>query len=156
MHVTQEATLAAPDCIFCAICAGEEQARTVYEDDVVVVFMALNAINPGHVLVVPRKHAVGLEDLDGAAGTRVWSVAQDMARALRRSSLNCQGINLMVCDGTAAFQSVFHFHLHIIPRHSGDAWVMDGTEVPTRERSLLEADAQAIRDCLAKTSPRVL
>jgi len=117
----------------------------VYEDDTVVAFMDLNPVTPGHLLVVPRGHAVGLEDLDRAVGAHVWAVAHDMSRALRRSSLRCEGINLFLCDGEVAFQSVFHVHLHVIPRYAGDGWTLTGESV-RRERSLLESEAQAIKE----------
>jgi histidine triad (HIT) family protein len=122
----------------------------VHEDETVVVFMDLNPVTRGHVLVVPREHAVGLEDLDRATSAHVWSVGHDMARALRRSSLGCEGINVLLCDGEVAFQTVFHFHLHVIPRYAGDGWILK-PEAPQRERSLLDSDAQAIKDAIAST-----
>ena len=73
-----------------------------------------------------------------------------MARALRRSDMRCEGINVFLCDGEVAFQTVFHFHLHVIPRYEGDGW----TTIPEseeRERSLLGSDAQAIKDAIAAT-----
>jgi diadenosine tetraphosphate (Ap4A) HIT family hydrolase len=139
---------AAHGCIFCAIVAREAEASVVFEDETVVVFMDLNPVTPGHLLVVPRRHAVGLEDLDQTTSAHVWSVGHDMAHALRRSSLRCEGINVLLCDGEAAFQTVFHFHLHVIPRHAGDGWTLKA-ESPTRERPLLDSDAQAIRDAIA-------
>lgn len=102
----------------------------------------------GHLLVVPRKHVVGLEDLDGATSSQVWSVGHDTARALRRSSLRCEGINILLCDGEVAFQTVFHFHRHVIPRYLGDGWTIVPDEVE-RERSLLDSDARAIKDAIA-------
>lgn len=124
----------------------------MYEDDVVVAFMDLNPVTPGHLLVVPRKHAVGLEDLDRATSAHVWSVGHDMARALRRSSVRCEGINVFLCDGAVAFQTVFHLHLHVIPRHEGDGWTLTA-ESRERERSLLDRDARAVRDALTQTEP---
>ncbi len=112
--------------------------------------MDLNPVTPGHLLVVPRKHAVGLQDLDGATGAHVWSVAHRLARALRRSSLRCEGINMLVCDGEAAFQTVFHFHLHVIPRYAGDGWTIE-PDTQARQRSLLDRDARAIRSAIAST-----
>ncbi|MBX3093143.1 MAG: HIT family protein [Cryobacterium sp.] len=146
--MTQDAASTAQECVFCGIAAGRAEASVVYEDDRVVAFMDLNPVTPGHLLVVPRKHAVGLEDIDEATGAHVWSVGHAMARALRRSAMRCEGINVFLCDGEAAFQTVFHFHLHVIPRHAGDGWaiVPDTTE---RARPLLESDAQAIRDAVA-------
>lgn len=135
-------------CIFCAIAAGEAEASLVHEDDTVLVFMALHPVVPGHLLVVPRRHVVGLEDIDAATSAHVWAVGHEMARALRRSDLRCEGINVFLCDGDAAFQSVFHFHLHVIPRYVGDSWKLLVEEVE-RERRLLDAEARAVRDALA-------
>ena len=148
--MTQSATSAPQGCIFCEIVARRAEASVVYEDETVVVFMDLNPVTPGHLLVVPCEHAVGLEDLDGATSAHVWSVGHDMARALRRSSIGCEGINVLLCDGEVAFQTVFHFHLHVIPRYAGDGWILKA-ESPERERSLLDSDAQAIKDAIAPT-----
>ena len=138
------------ECIFCAIVAGRADASVVHQDETVVVFMDLNPVTPGHLLVVPRVHAAGLEDLDGATSAHVWTVGHDMARALRRSRLGCEGINVLLCDGEVAFQTVFHFHLHVIPRYAGDGWTLT-PEPQERDRSLLDSDARAIRDALAPT-----
>jgi len=151
--MAQWATSAARGCIFCAIAARQAEADVVHEDETVVVFMDLNPVTPGHLLVVPRKHAVGLEDLDRATSAHVWSVGHDMARALRRSRLGCSGINILVCDGETAFQTVFHFHLHVIPRYAKDGWTIKA-EPPERERSLLHREAQAIKDAIAATDRR--
>ena len=64
--------------------------------------------------------------------------------------MRCEGINVVLCDGEAAFQTVFHFHLHVIPRHAGDGWTLK-PDPPERERSLLDSDAQAIKDADAST-----
>ena len=135
------------ECIFCAIAARQAQASVVYEDETVVAFMDLNPVTPGHLLVVPRTHAVGLEDLDSATSAHVWSVGHDMARALRRSDVGCEGINVLLCDGEVAFQTVFHFHLHVIPRYAGDGWTII-PESAERERWLLDRDAQVIRNAV--------
>jgi histidine triad (HIT) family protein len=150
MATTDGGSGAEPSCVFCAIVARQSEASVVHEDETVVAFLDLNPVTPGHLLVVPRKHAVGLEDLDGATAAHIWSVGSDMARALRRSRMRCEGINLLVCDGEAAFQTVFHFHLHVIPRFAGDRWTLTA-EPPERARSLLDRDAQAIRDAIAST-----
>ena len=138
-------------CVFCAIAAQQAEASVVYEDETVVAFMDLNPVTPGHLLVVPREHAVGLEDLDGVTSAHVWSVGHDMARALRRSDMRCQGINVLVCDGEVAFQTVFHFHLHVIPRYEGDGWTII-PETAERDRSLLDGDAEAIKRAIASTA----
>ena len=146
--MTENTTSASPGCIFCAIVARQAEASVAYEDETVVAFMALRPVTPGHLLVVPRKHAVGLEDLDGATSAHVWSVGHHMSRALRRSGMRCEGINVFVCDGEVAFQTVFHFHLHVIPRYAGDGWTISPDE-GARERSLLDSDAYAIKDAIA-------
>lgn len=135
------------ECIFCAIAAGRAEASLVYEDATVVVFMALHPVVPGHLLVVPREHAVGLEDIDPVTSAHVWSIGHEVSRALRRSGMRCEGINVFLCDGEAAFQTVFHFHLHVIPRYAGDGWTILPDEVE-RERSLLDGEAQVIRDAI--------
>jgi diadenosine tetraphosphate (Ap4A) HIT family hydrolase len=149
--MTEAPTAPEHECVFCAIVAGQAEASLVHEDETAVVFMALHPVVRGHLLVVPRTHAVGLEDLDGVTSAHVWSVGHYMARALRRSGMPCQGINVFLCDGEAASQTVFHFHLHVIPRYAGDGWTILPDEVE-RERSLLDSDAQAIRDAIASTS----
>ena len=143
-------TSAAQECIFCAIVAGRAEASVVFADETVVAFMDLNPVTRGHLLVVPRQHAVGLEDLDGATSAHVWSVGHDMSLALRRSRIRCEGINVLVCDGEVAFQTVPHFHLHVIPRYAGDGWNII-PETMQRRRSLLDNDAQAIKDAVAST-----
>jgi len=140
----------AQGCSFCAIAARQPEASVVHEDETVVAFMDLTPVTPGHLLVVPRRHAVGLEDIDRATSAHVWSVGHDMARALRRSRLGCEGINVLLCDGEVAFQTVFHFHLHVVPRYAEDGWTIKA-ESRERERSLLDSDAQAIEDAIAST-----
>lgn len=73
-----------------------------------------------------------------------------MARALRRADMHVEGINVLLCDGEVAFQTVFHLHLHVIPRYTGDGWTIIPDSVG-RERSLLDSDAQAIKDAIALT-----
>ncbi|MFP3465554.1 HIT family protein [Leifsonia sp. SIMBA_070] len=134
-------------CVFCTIAAGDVDASRVYEDEVVVAFMDTNPVTPGHLLVVPREHAVGFEDVDDATSTHVWRIGHQIARALRRSSISSDGINMFVADGEAAFQTVFHFHLHVIPRSPGDGWSINAVS-HRRDWSLLESDAAAIREAI--------
>lgn len=142
------APTATPGCIFCAIVGRQAQAFVVHEDEDVVAFMDLHPVAPGHLLVVPRAHAAGLEDLDEAVGAHVWSAGRDLARALRRSRLGCKGINFLVCDGEAASQTVFHFHLHVIPRYAAGEWALP-PDPPEAEPAALQRNAQAITDALA-------
>jgi histidine triad (HIT) family protein len=139
---------AAQDCIFCAIAARQREASVVYEDEVVVVFMDLNPVTPGHLLVVPRAHTVGLEDLDEEIGRHAWAVGHRMGKALRRSGLRCEGINVFLADGEVAFQEIFHFHLHVFPRYAGDGFTINANWAE-RSRDLLDAEAEAIKTAVA-------
>ena len=103
-----------------------------FADDRVVAFMDLGAVTPGHVLVVPRLHAAGLEDLDEETSVHVWRIGHRIGRALRRSGLRCEGVNVFLADGEAAFQEIFHFHLHVFPvsRVTASASARTGRPVP--------------------------
>lgn len=137
------------ECVFCAIVAGEAEASVVHSDDRVVAFMDLGAVTPGHVLVVPRLHAVGLEDLDEGTSTHVWRIGHRVGRALRRSGLRCEGVNVFLADGEAAFQEIFHFHLHVFPRFQGDSFRIDA-DWATRARHLLDDEARLVREGLRR------
>lgn len=116
------ANAGAAGCVFCDIVAGREAASVVHSGETVLAFLDIRPLTTGHLLVVPRAHAPYLADLDPAVGGNMFGVAQQMAAALRRSGLPCQGVNLFLADGEAAFQEVFHVHLHVIPRNPGDGF----------------------------------
>jgi len=133
-------------CVFCAIIAEQAPASVAFENDTVIVFADIAPVNPGHQLVVPKVHAVGLEDLDPATGAEMFRVAQRVARALRRSGLRCEGVNLFLADGAAAFQEVFHTHLHVLPRYRGDGFHLEtGQSTAAAYRAELDAVAAALR-----------
>ncbi len=119
-------------CLFCDIVAKPMPASVVFENDTVVVFSDIYPVNPGHQLVVAKDHAVGLDDLDPGAGCEMFRVAQQVARAIRRTDLRCEGINLFLADGEAALQEVFHIHLHVAP--------LPGRHLPTRLRTVDRRD----------------
>ncbi|MGV9657226.1 HIT family protein [Streptomyces koyangensis] len=131
-------------CLFCAIARGEAEASTVHEDERVVAFMDLQPVTPGHVLVVPKAHAAGFEDLPEELGAEVWRVAHRIGRGLRRSGLRCEGVNLFLADGAAAFQEIPHVHLNVFPRYAGDRFRLDA-DWQVRDRAELEATAGAVR-----------
>ena len=135
------------DCVFCNIIAGKSQATFVYQDDVVSAFMDLLPINSGHLLVIPNDHAVALKDLDPATGAHMWKVAQRAAAAIRDSDIKCEGVNLLLADGEAAGQEVFHTHLHVIPRYSGDQFGFKRTPKADRlaSREELEEVGEVLR-----------
>jgi histidine triad (HIT) family protein len=130
-------------CVFCEILAGRRPASFIYQDDDVAAFLDIRPLTPGHLLVVPRAHADRLETLDPAAGARVFSVAQQLAVALRRSGF-CQGTNLFLADGVMAGQEVFHVHLHVLPRTLGDGFGLRAIR-PRRAPDRAELDATAGR-----------
>lgn len=108
------------DCVFCRIVAGEAPATKVYEDDTLCAFLDIRPIARGHTLVVPKRHATELEDLDPDTGAELFRAGHRLALAIRRGGLAADGANLILNDGTAAFQTVPHVHLHVVPRRHGD------------------------------------
>jgi histidine triad (HIT) family protein len=110
------------DCIFCRILAGTLPATFVHRDDVCVAFMDIQPVNPGHLLVVPTRHAAHLADIDGELAGHLMRVAHRLAAALRLADVRCEGVNLFLADGAAAMQEVFHVHLHVFPRFKGDGF----------------------------------
>jgi histidine triad (HIT) family protein len=107
------------DCIFCQIVAGEIPAQIIDQDDHTVAFMDINPATRGHALVVPRRHARDLLDIDSAELAAVVVAAQRVA-ARMPERLGADGVNLLNACGPAAWQTVFHFHVHVIPRYEGD------------------------------------
>lgn len=110
------------ECVFCAITRGETPAHRVHEDELALAFLDINPVTPGHLLVVPKRHAAGLADLSNAENDAIFRAGRRLAAALRSSGLDCEGINYFLADGEAAFQEVFHVHLHIFPRFRGDSF----------------------------------
>ena len=110
------------DCVFCEIVAGHAPASIVFQDDRCCAFMDIQPVNPGHVLIVPVAHVAFLDDLDEETGAYLFTVAQRLSRALRRSGVRCEGVNFLLADGEAAGQEVFHVHLHVFPRFRNDGF----------------------------------
>jgi len=131
-------------CVLCDIAAGREEASPAYEDEHVIAIMDLAPVTPGHLLVFPRGHAESLEALDENLGARLFQVAHRLARALYRSGLPCAGVNMLLADGAAAFQEVFHVHLHVFPRTPGDGFRIDA-DWRRRDRAELDAAAEQVR-----------
>lgn len=110
---------AADGCIFCAIVEGRAPSRVVYQDDDAVAFLDINPIVEGHTLVVPRRHARDLHDCPPEDLAATARAAQAVARLLV-DRLGADGVNLLQASGAAAWQTVFHLHLHVLPRRLGD------------------------------------
>lgn len=118
-----------PDCLFCKIVAGEIPATKVDEDERTVTFMDINPGTRGHALVVPRNHARDLHDIDPEDLAAVGRAGQRLA-GRQRDVLGADGINLLNSCGEAAWQTVFHFHLHVVPRYAGDGLKLPWTPAP--------------------------
>jgi len=108
-----------PDCLFCKIVAGEIPATIVAEDERTIAFMDINPATRGHALVIPRAHVRDVHEIDPEDLKAVAAVAQQIA-AKARERLGADGVNLLNSNGSAAWQTVFHFHMHVIPRYEGD------------------------------------
>jgi histidine triad (HIT) family protein len=108
------------DCIFCAIIAGEVPAQIVDQDDRTVAFMDINPTTRGHALVVPRRHSRDLLEIEAEDLEATILAAQRLA-AKMPDRLGADGINLFNSCGSAASQTVFHFHIHVLPRYRGDS-----------------------------------
>ena len=138
-------TGAMSDCLFCRIVAGELPSTRVHEDDRVVALMDIFPATRGHVLVIPRAHAADLRDVAPDDLAAAAAAAQLLAgRAFDR--LGAAGVTVMQSNGAAAWQTVFHYHVHVIPRYDGDPlvlpWTPGGEPAPAEE---LEAIASAYR-----------
>jgi histidine triad (HIT) family protein len=122
------------ECIFCQIIEGKVAASVVHRDDVVMAFMDIRPVNTGHVLVVPLRHFAEMSDMDEETGMKLFQVTMRVQKSVRASGVRCEGINLFLADGEAAFQEVFHVHMHIIPRFRGDSFKIkaDWSRQPSR------------------------
>ena len=139
------------DCIFCAIVRGDAPATFVHQDDLVVAFLDIRPVQPGHLLVVPRAHAKLLPELEHRVLGRLWSVAIALDTVLRKSALPVEAVSVYVADGEAAGQEVAHVHIHLIPRRAHDGF---GFRFPPGygrqpQRAELETIAEGIRPQVA-------
>lgn len=112
------------DCIFCKIIKGEIPSFTVYEDDDFKVILDRFPAAPGHVLVIPKAHYSDMFELSEEAATKLYPLAKKIAKRIKEVT-GSEGINIVQNNGEAAGQSVYHFHLHIIPRKMGDGIILN-------------------------------
>ena len=136
----------ATDCVFCKIRDGELPSMRVYEDDHTLAIMDINPLNAGHCLVITKAHAPTLwdakpEDLQAAIAT-----AQKVAVALK-TAVKPDGLNMLQANGAAAFQSVFHYHLHLIPRWNNDGKGFDWPVV-AGDRAQIQTIGERLREAL--------
>jgi histidine triad (HIT) family protein len=129
--------MAHEDCIFCKVLAGEIPSERVYEDDHTVAVMDINPWTRGHAVVIPRKHAENLFEIEDAELEHVAVAAKRLATKMR-DTLGCDGVNLLQSNGRAAWQTIFHLHMHVIPRYDGDPLELPTRPQPAKPEELAE------------------
>ena len=132
-------------CIFCQILAGNAPASRVYEDDEVLVFMDLFPVEDGHTLIIPQSHWENIFEIPTEVLQKVIATSQSIAQAIYKS-LDPRGIQVFQLNGAAAGQTVFHYHMHLIPRWQGGSFVFHGRHRGEREK--LDEIAGRIRHAL--------
>ena len=132
------------DCIFCRIISGEIPSTTIYENSKFKVIMDIAPTNKGHVLILPKEHYDNIYDIDTATAGELFELAAMTARALK-SVLGCDGMNILQNNGTVAGQTVFHFHMHIIPRFEDDT-----VNIGWKELSYEDGEMEQLREAIRK------
>ena len=107
------------NCIFCKIAAGEIPSTTLYEDDDFRVILDIEPASKGHALIIPKEHYANIYELDEELAAKAMVLAKKMITKLT-DILGCDGYNVLQNNGPAAGQTVFHFHMHLVPRYKGD------------------------------------
>lgn len=131
------------DCIFCKIAAGEIPSKTIYEDDKYRVILDLGPATRGHALILPKNHYANLFELPEEDAKEVICLAKKMA-TIMKDKLGCDGFNLVQNNGEAAGQTVFHFHMHLIPRYEND-----GQEIGWKPGSPSQDELEEIKKQIA-------
>jgi histidine triad (HIT) family protein len=126
------------DCVFCKIRDGQIPSMKIFEDDKTLAIMDINPLNSGHCLVITKAHAANLFDADLEDLHAAIASAQRVARAIREA-LKPDGLNMLQANGAAAFQSVLHYHLHLIPRWTNDGKGFDWKLVPGNREQIMKA-----------------
>lgn len=131
------------DCIFCKLAGGEIPTESLYEDDKIKVIFDASPASKGHVLIIPKEHFRNIYDLDEETAGHIFKVATKIARAMEKT-LGHDGLNVVQNNGEAAGQTVYHFHMHLIPRYKGDtvnvSWTpgqIDSEEIAELKKTIL-------------------
>ncbi|MBQ8039617.1 MAG: HIT family protein [Lachnospiraceae bacterium] len=132
------------NCIFCKIAAGEIPSKTIYEDDKFRVILDLGPATKGHALILPKNHYANLYELPEETAGDVMKLAKKMATVMTEK-LGCQGFNLMQNNGETAGQTVFHFHMHLIPRYEND-----GQEINWKPGSPTQEELEEIKNLITE------
>jgi diadenosine tetraphosphate (Ap4A) HIT family hydrolase len=136
-------------CVFCEIVAGTAPAIRIHEDDQYLAILDIRPFTRGHTLVIPKEHTVDLTDTPPQTLAEMIAIGQRIGRATRASELDADGNNVVVNDGKAAFQSVLHIHLHVLPRRNGDKLSFAKGMVLRRDPDR-EETGRILRDALAR------
>ncbi len=135
------------NCIFCRIIAGEIPSATIFEDQDFKAILDVGPAVKGHVLLLPKEHCADAFELPEDLAEKVLPTAQKIARHMK-AQLNCQGLHMLQNNGVAAGQTVFHYHLHLIPRFEGE----DGALLTWSTQTYEEGEMETMREKLAVTS----
>jgi histidine triad (HIT) family protein len=135
-------------CVFCAIVAGEAPAIRIYENDGYVAILDIRPFTRGHTLVIPKNHTVDLTDTPPETLAEMLAIGQRIAKAARSTEL-ADATNVGINDGSAAFQTVFHVHLHVLPRRNGDKLSVAKGMLLRRDPDR-DATGKILRDALAQ------
>jgi histidine triad (HIT) family protein len=134
-----------PDCVFCKIVEGSLPSIRVFEDEHTIAIMDINPATSGHALVMPRRHADDIHDIPADDLSRCAAVARELAgRAVR--GLGADGVTIMQSNGAAAWQTVFHYHVHVIPRYDGDPLQLPWRPAPGDMTAITEISKAYFRD----------
>lgn len=124
------------NCIFCKIANGDIPSSTIYEDDFFRVILDLSPATKGHALILPKQHMADIFEMSEDCASKIFVLASRIAKAMK-STLGCDGLNIVQNNGSVAGQTVFHFHMHLIPRYNGDGqtigWVPGTSEADERD-----------------------
>lgn len=131
-------------CVFCKIIAGEIPSATIYEDEDFKVIMDISPAAKGHAILLPKKHFANLYEMDDTIASKVLIVARKVATAMKEE-LGCAGLNLVQNNGEVAGQTVFHFHMHLIPRNENDS-----VNVTWKQGSYAKGEVERVAAALAK------
>lgn len=130
------------DCIFCKLANGDIPTRSIYEDEDFKVILDAAPATKGHALILPKSHADNLYELPDETAAKAFVLAKNLATSMTEK-LSCAGFNIVQNNGAAAGQTVFHFHMHLIPRYEND-----GQEILWDPKSFEDSEMDAIRDML--------
>ena len=132
------------NCVFGEIVTGKAPASVVYEDEKIMALMTIAPANPGHALVITKKHFPALASMEEKIGMHLFKITMRVAHAIRKSGLRCEGINLFLSDGEPQ-QEILHLHMHVIPRFQGDNFRIPVDHGPRPSREELAKTAAKVR-----------